>query len=99
MARILKAYGRPLETVIFFKYFGWVLTSLDDDWSELVGNLHKYQKSWYRLSIILGMEGASTRVSGMFFKAVVWAVLLFGTGTWAMNPRMGEALGVSNTGP
>ena len=44
------------------------------------------------------MEGASPRVSGMFFKAVVQAVLLFGSEKWVMTPHMGQALEVSNTG-
>ena len=33
------------------------------------------------------------RVSGFFFKAVVQAILLFGSETWVANPRMGKALG------
>ena len=45
------------------------------------------------LSIILGREGAKTRVSGMFFKAVVQAVLIFGSEMWVTTPRMGGAIG------
>ena len=41
---------------------------------------------------ILGREGAIPRVSGMFFKAVVKAVLLFMLETWVMTPRMVIAL-------
>ena len=29
---------------------------------------------------------------GVFFKAVVQAVLLFGSETWVLNPHMGQAL-------
>ena len=29
----------------------------------------------------------------LFFKAVVLAVLLFGSGTWVVTPRMGKDLG------
>ena len=47
-----------------------------------------------RLSIILGREGAKPRVSGMFFKAVVQAVLIFGLEMWVMNTRMGGAIGL-----
>ena len=42
---------------------------------------------------ILGWEGANPRASGMFFKAVVQAVLLFRSETWVMTPCMGRALG------
>ena len=38
-ARAFQAYGRPIEMVTSFKYLGWVLMSLDDDWLEVVGNL------------------------------------------------------------
>ena len=57
-----QAYVRPLETVTFFKNLGRFLTSLDDDWSEVVGNLQKSQKIRACLSIILGMKGYSPRV-------------------------------------
>ena len=85
--------------VTSLKYLVRVLMSLDDDWLEVVGNLQKSRKSWARLPIILGMEGDSPMMSGIFFKAVVHAVLLFGAETWLMPPpRTGQALGVSNTG-
>ena len=72
--------------VTFFKYLGRVLMSLDDDWLEAVGNLQKSRKNWVCLPIILGMEGDSPMMSGIFFKAVVHAVLLFGAETWVMPP-------------
>ena len=37
------------------------------------------------------------RVSGVFFKAVVQSVLLFGAKTWVVTPRMGRVLGGSRT--
>ena len=42
---------------------------------------------------ILSREGAAPRVSGFFFKAVVQAMLLFGSETWVVIPCMGKALG------
>ena len=33
------------------------------------------------------------RVSGIFSKAVVQAVLVLGSDTWVTNPRMGQTLG------
>ena len=42
---------------------------------------------------ILIREGAALRVSGLFFKAVVQAVLLFIFGTWVVTPCMGKVLG------
>ena len=47
---------------------------------------------------ILGQEGASSRVSGIFSKAVlqavVQAVLPFGSEIWVMNPHMVRDLGI-----
>ena len=85
--------GRPIDTVNNFKYLGWVLTVGDDNWLVVVGNLKKAQNSWARLTRILGWEGSKPRVSGMFFKAVVQGVLLFGSETWVLTPCMGRDLG------
>ena len=71
MARDLKAYGSPLETVTYFKYLGRILTTSDDDWTEFVGNLQKVWKSLARLLRILEREGDIPRLSGMFFKVGV----------------------------
>ena len=94
--RDFKTYGRPLVAVTYFKYLGWILVASDDYWSEVVGNLKKEWKSWAWMTRILGREVAIPRVSGMFFKAVVkavvQAVLLFGSDTWVMIPHMVQAL-------
>ena len=36
-ARASQDYGRPLDTVTYFKYFGRILTALDDNWPAVVG--------------------------------------------------------------
>ena len=90
--RAFRAYERPLESVTSFKYLGRVLTAADNNWPAVVGNLKKARKSLARLTRILRREGAKPRFSGMFFKAVVQAVLIFGLETWVLTPRMGRAL-------
>ena len=67
-ARDFQAYGRPIETATPFKYWGQALTASDDDWQEVVGNLRKVRKIWTCLSRILGREGVSTRVSGIYLR-------------------------------
>ena len=64
-----------------------------NDWQAVVGILIKAWKSWERMTRILGREGANSRVSGVFLKAVVQAVLLFGSETWVMTPCMVQDLG------
>ena len=53
-----------------------------------VGNLLKARKSWEHTSIILGREVANPRVPGIFFKALMQAVLIFGAEIWVMTPCM-----------
>ena len=62
------------------------MTSSDNYWTEMVGKLGKTSKIWARLLRILGKERVNPRVLGMFFKAVVKAVIIFGSEVWVMTP-------------
>ena len=73
-----EVYGEQLQAVPSFKYMGRILTEGDDDWPEVAGNLGKARKSWGRLQGVLSREGATKRVLGNFFKALVQNVLLLG---------------------
>ena len=53
-------------TVTSLKYLGWVLTDLDDYWTEVVGKIRKSWNIWARLVRIMGREGASLWVSVIF---------------------------------
>ena len=64
----------------------------DDDWPAVAGNLAKARKSLGRMQGILRREGATTRISGNLFKAVVQQVLLFGAETWVVTPKMERVL-------
>ena len=64
------------------------MTEGDDNWPAVAGNLVKARKSWGRLQGFISREGATKRVSGNFFKAVVQQVLLFGAETWVVSPIM-----------
>ena len=61
-----------------FKYMGRALMAGNDNWTEVAGNLRKARKSWVQITRILSREGDYLKVLGIFFKAVVQAVLLFG---------------------
>ena len=69
-----------------------ILTEGGDDWPSVSENLVKTRKSWGRLQGILIREGATKRVSGNFFKALVQQVLLFGAETWVVSPMLQRAL-------
>eukprot|EP00978_Attheya_sp_CCMP212_P031988 scaffold122904_cov62-Attheya_sp.AAC.4 len=82
MEQVLVARGVPLDTVHFFKYLGRLLSNMDEDWPAVHANLCKAPKSWAMISCILARDGATPRVSGMSYKAVVQSILLFGSETW-----------------
>ena len=71
-----------------FKYLGRILTETDDDWPAVVGNLGKARRSWGRLSRVLSREGADPKVSRVFYIALTYAVLLFGSETWVLTAWM-----------
>jgi hypothetical protein len=80
--------GIPLDLVRDFLYLGRKLSSSDDDWLDVIKNLLKARQRWARISRVLTREGATPRVSAMFFKAVIQTVLLYGSETWVLTPRM-----------
>ena len=92
MERAFKAYGEPIHNVLVFRYLRRVLKAGDDDWLAVLGKLGKAQKSWGRLSRVMGWEGADPKVSGNFYEAVAQDVILFGAETWVLTQRMEKAL-------
>ena len=86
------AYGEVLERVEVFKYLGRLLAFDDTDIQAVRKNLRKARKCWARISRVLRAENASPRVCGMFYKATVQAVLLFGSETWNLSPLAMKSL-------
>jgi hypothetical protein len=82
LARMFTAYGEDLERLEVFKYLGQLLTYNNNDSQAMRSNLKKVRKSWAWVSSVLRVENASPKVSGVFYKAAVQAVLLFGSETW-----------------
>ena len=85
MEMAFEVYWKQIEAVPRFTYLGRVMTAGDDDWSAVAGNLAKARKSCGRLQGVLRREGATPRISGNVFKAVVQQVLLFGAETWVLQ--------------
>ncbi len=54
--------------------------------------LKKARKSWAWVSRVLRAENASPKVCGVFYKAVVQAVLPFGSETWKLSPASLKSL-------
>ena len=91
--RDLSAYGPPLEMVNSFIYVGRVILKADDNWTAVVRSLSLARSVCSSMTRILSRERAVMWVSVLFFKAVVQAVLLFGSETSVVTPCMGKDLG------
>jgi hypothetical protein len=72
-----------------FSYLGCPLSATNSDWPALYKNLAKARTKWAMISRVLWRESrANTRVSRMFYKAVVQSVLLFGSESWVWSQSM-----------
>ena len=73
-----------IEGVGRFKYLGILLDRSDDNWPAVFQNISKARKLWGLLGKLPWRGGAELTVSAKFYRAVVQAVLLFGSETWVL---------------
>lgn len=85
---VFTVHGIPLDSVQDFTYLGRTLNCFDCDWPAVHRNLQKARKRWAMVSRVLAREGANPRISGMFYKAVVQSVLLYGSESWNLSSSM-----------
>ena len=74
-----------IDTVPAFRYLGRWMTADDSDVMAVSQNILKARMRWGQLCRVLTWRGASRKVMGMFYKATVQAVLLFGAETWTLT--------------
>ena len=74
-----------VEGVATFRYLGRPLDQTDDDWPVVRRNIMHVRLVWGRLGTLLQQEGADPRVAAMFYRAVVQAILLYGSETWVLS--------------
>ena len=91
--RALNAYGYSLSQVTSFKYLGRVITVEDDDFPAVVRDLRHARQKWARMNQVLSKEGEDARTLGQIYWEVVQSVLLYGSETWILPPRMKRVLG------
>ena len=87
------AYICPLTVVLSFKYLVWVLSASDDDFPAVIRNLWRVHQKWLRMSRVLRWYGVDVRTLGMLYTAVVQVVLLYGSKTWDVSPRIRKMMG------
>lgn len=88
----LLADTTQLEFVNTFRYLGRILSDDDSDLPAVTRNIQRAKAKWAMLHRLLSREGADKRTSGFFYKAVVQAVLLYGSETWALTQEMYKPL-------
>jgi exonuclease III len=87
--------GNPIERVSEFKYLGRMITETDDDWCAVNRNLKRAQATWARVRKLLAQEKKkSPKAAASIYKAVVQAILLYGSETWAVTTQMEHKLEV-----
>ncbi len=69
-----------------FEYLGRLLAYDGNDTQAVRGNLKKARGIWTRLSCTIRAESASPHARGIFYKATVQSILLFGSETWNLSP-------------
>jgi hypothetical protein len=81
------AYGTDeLRNVERFKYLGRVLSHDDNDVPAMRRNLKRARGTWTRVAKVLTREEIPAPVAGMFYQAVVAAILLYGSESWVLPP-------------
>jgi hypothetical protein len=78
-------HGDMLERVEVFKYLGRLLAQDDDDIQAIRAQLRKARATWARVGQVLRAENVPPRIAAKFYKAVVQAMLLYGSETWVLS--------------
>jgi hypothetical protein len=78
-------HGEALKKVEVFKYLGRMMAQDDNDVQAMRHQLRKARGTWAHVGQVLMSENATPRVAAKFYKAVVQAVLLYGSKTWNLT--------------
>ncbi len=80
-----RANREDLERIEVFKYLGWLISFDDANNQAMRSNLKKAQGCWAWVSRVLRAENVTPKTCGMFYKATVQAVLLYGSEMWSLS--------------
>ncbi len=78
-------HGNTLERVEVFKYLGRLLAQDDDDIQAIRAQMRKTRATWARVGQVLRAENVPPRIAAKFYKAVIQAVLLYGSEMWVLS--------------
>jgi hypothetical protein len=85
LRRQFTVHEDALERVEVYKYLSRLLAQDDDNAQAIRQQLRKARGVWARVGQVLRGENTSPRVAAKFYKAVVQAVLLYGSETWNLT--------------
>ena len=77
--------GKSINRVREFKYLGRVLHERDDDQFAASRQLQRARSKWNRIAGVLKTQGVGSKIMGYFYKAIVQAVLLYGSESWTLS--------------
>jgi hypothetical protein len=86
LKRTFHANREDLERVEVFKYLGWLISFNDANNQAMRSNLKKARVCWAWVTRVLRAENVMPKMCGMFYKATVQAVLLYGSEMWSLSP-------------
>jgi hypothetical protein len=78
-------HGEALDWVEVFKYLRCLLAQDDDDIQTIHAQMWKARGTWARDGQVLRAENVPPWITAKFYKAVVQAVLLYGSRTWVLS--------------
>ncbi len=85
LRRQFSAHEDVLEHVEVFKYLGCLLAQDNNDAQAIRQQLQKARGVWARVGQVLRGENTAPWIAAKFYKAVVQAVLLYGSKTWNLT--------------
>jgi len=85
-------YGRQLTLVNVFKYLGVQISSTDGELNAVAYNRSRGMKAWCAIRAGLQASGLSTTNKRAITSVVVYASVLYGCETWAIDGHMARSL-------
>jgi len=80
-----QAGATVIDNVPAFRYLGRWMVEDDSDTMAVTQNILKARMRWGQLCRLLTRHGASRRIMGLFYKATIQSVLLYGAETWTLT--------------
>ena len=87
-----------VENVMTFRYLGRPLDQTNDYWTDVQRNIMHAKLVWWRLGTLLQQEGVYPKVLASFYRAVVQAILFYGSETWVLSESMAKRIEGTHTG-